>query len=111
MAAGEPDGDGGFVMRIHRVRAEFVVAACDAELLGQELPVGDAGHKVTVSSHFYGDRRVSREELLWALERATVANLLGARVLRVASEGGHVDPGATTSLGGVPHAEIFAMLG
>ena len=102
---------GGVVMRIHRVRSEFVVAACDAELLGHELPVGDRGRTVRVSGDFYGEREVSVEELLWALERATVANLLGSRVLRIASEHGHVAAEATTDLGGVPHAEIFAMVG
>jgi len=98
-------------MRIHRVRSEFVVAACDAELVGRELPVGANGRTVKVSGQFYGEREVSVEELLWALERATVANLLGERVLRIASENGHVGAGATTTLGGVPHAEIVAMLG
>jgi uncharacterized protein len=100
----------GFVMRVHRVRTEFVVAACDAELVGRELPVGENGRTVTVSSHFYGERKVSREELLWALERATIANLLGARVLKLAEEAGHVAPGGAGTLGGVPHAEIFALL-
>ena len=103
--------DPGFVMRVHRVRAEFVVAACDAELVGRELPVGEAGRTVSVTSHFYGERRVSREELLWALQRATTANLLGARVTRLAEEAGYIEPGGTGDLGGVPHAQIFAMLG
>jgi len=103
--------DDGVVMRVHRVRAEFLVAACDAELLGRDLPVGDKGRTVKVSSHFYGERRVSREEFLWALERATIANLLGERVLKLAAEGGFVDPNGTGTLGGVPHAEIFAMMG
>lgn len=101
--------DDGFVMRVHRVRAEFVVAACDAELLEQDLPVGDAGRTVRVSSQFYGERKVSREELLWALERATIVNLLGARVLRLAEEGGYIGPEGAGTLGGVPHAEIFSL--
>jgi hypothetical protein len=109
MADPNDGANGGFVMRIHRVRSEFVVAACDAELLGRDLPL-DGGGKVKVTSHFYGERQVSREELLWALERATVANLLGPKVLAVAEAGGHVRPGGTTTLGGVPHAEIFAMV-
>jgi uncharacterized protein len=109
MAAGA--GTDGFVMRVHRVRAEFVVAACDAELVGQELPVGDAGRTVKVSPDFYGERRVSREELLWALQRATIANLLGARTLALAQEGGFIAPGGAGDLGGVPHAEIFALIG
>jgi uncharacterized protein len=103
--------DSGVVMRVHRVRAEFLVAACDAELLGRDLPVGENGRTVRVSGQFYGERPVSKEELLWALERATIANLLGARVLRLAEEGGFVGPGGTCLLGGVPHAEIFSMHG
>ena len=101
--------DDGFVMRVHRVRAEFVVAACDAELVGRDLPVGDAGRTVRISSQFYGERKVSREELIWALERATIANLLGERVLRLAEEGGYIGPGGAGTLGGIPHAEIFSL--
>ena len=101
--------DDGVVMRVHRVRAEFVVAACDAELIGRDLPVGSHGRTVKVTSEFYGERKVTREELLWALARATIANLLGERVLQFAAEGGFVTPEGTGTLGGVPHAEIFAM--
>lgn len=103
--------DAGVVMRVHRVRAEFVVAACDAELIGKDLPVGTAGRTVRISGQFYGERTVTKEELLGALERATIANLLGERVLQLALEGGFVGPGGTGLLGGVPHAEIFAMHG
>ncbi|EQD71866.1 protein containing DUF424, partial [mine drainage metagenome] len=66
----------GIVMRVHRVRAEIVVAACDAELLGRELPIGP-GHATKVTPQFYGERQVTLEELLRALEQATSANLLG----------------------------------
>jgi uncharacterized protein len=99
----------GIVMRVHRVRAEIVVAACDEELLGRELPVGTRGGKVTVSSHFYGERRVSPEEFVLAARRATIVNLLGARVLAVAEEEGMISPGGAGELGGVPHAEIIAV--
>jgi hypothetical protein len=102
--------DGEFVMRVHRVRAEVVVAACDAELLGRELPVGERGRTVTVSSQFYGERKVSRDELVGALARATIANLLGSRVLRLAEEAGYLAPGTAGELGGVPHAQIFSMV-
>jgi hypothetical protein len=99
----------GFVMRVHRVRSECLVAACDAELLERELSVGDHGRTVKVSSHFYGERKVSSEELLWALAQATIVNLLGPRVLRIAEQAGYVAPGGTVLLGGVPHAEVFSM--
>ncbi|MCI4324669.1 MAG: DUF424 family protein [Thermoplasmata archaeon] len=101
--------EGGIVMRVHKVRAEFVVAACDADLIGKELPVGKSGRTVTVTSYFYGERAVSEEELVWALQRATTANLLGPRVLEIARKGGFVAADGTGTLGGVPHAEIFAV--
>jgi hypothetical protein len=97
------------VMRLHRVRTEVVLAACDEELLGTDLPVGTQGRTVRVSSHFYGEKRVGREEFVWALKRATIANLLGPKVCRIATEGGFLPGGATGTLGGVPHAEIFTI--
>lgn len=101
--------DVAIVMRVHRVRAEVVVAACDAELVETDLKVGASGRTVRVSAQFYGERRVGKEEFLWALGQATTANLLGARVLRLAVEAGIVDAENAGLLGGVPHVEIFAM--
>lgn len=99
----------GIVMRIHRVRAEVVVAACDADLVGRALPVGTNGRTVPVTAYFYGERVVSREELVWALKRATTANLLGERTTGVALEEGLIAADGICELGGVPHAEIFAI--
>ncbi len=102
-------GAEGWVMRVHRIRAETVVAICDGDLLGRQLPVGNRGHTVTVSPQFYGDRPVGREEIEWALQRATIANLLGERTLALAYELGLVTAEGTGRLGGVPHAEIFTV--
>ncbi len=101
----------GIVMRVHRVRSEVVLAACDEELLGRDLPVGRSGRTVKVSAQFYGERVVSADELRWALHRCTIANLLGERVLAEAEREGVLRPGGHGQLGGVPHAEIFTMLG
>jgi uncharacterized protein len=107
----EPRRDPTIVMRLHRVRTEVVLAACDADLLERELPTGPNGRPVKVSSHFYGERRVGREEFVWALKQATIANLLGEEVCRVAKEEGFIAEQGTVTLGGVPHAEIFTMRG
>lgn len=101
----------GIVMRVHRVRAEVVVAACDAELVGKTLRDGDHGRPVAVSAQFYGERVVGREEFLWALRQATIVNLLGPRVVALAETEGFLAPGATGTLGGVPHAEIVTIPG
>ncbi len=101
------EGSAEVVMRVHRVRREVVVAACDAELLGRELPLGATG-KVKVSPQFYGERRVLREELIWAIQHGTIVNLLGTRVCRIAQEEGLLAADHTGTLGGVPHAEIVS---
>ena len=101
------DDGPGVVMRIHRVRAEMVVAACDEELVGQELPLGSGTQTVKITAHFYGERRVRRDELVWAIQHGTIVNLLGDRVCAIAQEEGLLAPGNTGTLGGVPHAEIF----
>ncbi len=98
------------VMRVHRVRAEVVVAACDAELLGRELPLGRGSQRVKVSPQFYGERRVPREELVWAIQHGTIVNLLGTTVCRIAQEAGLLARDRTGTLGGVPHAEIFSFV-
>lgn len=105
----EAEGTSGVVMRVHRVHAEVVVAACDAELLGKDLPVGAAGRTAKISGQFYGERIVSKEEFVLALRRATIVNLLGAQVLKWAEEEGFVDENGCGVLGGVPHAEIFTV--
>ncbi len=104
-------GAGDFVMRVHRVRSETVVAVCDADLVGRKLPVGHQGRTVTVSPQFYGDRPVGREEVAWALQRATIANLLGERTVALALEMGLIADGVPGRLGGVPHAEIVTLVG
>jgi hypothetical protein len=103
------DGDLGIVMRIHRVRAEIVVAACDSELVGQRLPLGPAGGTTHISGQFYGDRRVAVEELVTAVRRCTIANLLGSRTCRVVQQAGLLEEEQTGTLGGVPHAEIVSI--
>lgn len=95
-------------MRVHRVRREVVVAACDAELLGQELPLGSGSGRVKVSAQFYGERRVRRDELIWAIQHGTIVNLLGSIVCRIAQEEGLLAADHTGTLGGVPHAEIVS---
>jgi uncharacterized protein len=101
------DGGVEVVMRVHRIRREVVVAACDADLLGRELPLGASG-KVKVSPQFYGERKVAREELVWAIQHSTIVNLLGSLVCQIAQEEGLLAADHTGTLGGVPHAEIIS---
>lgn len=95
---------GNVVMRIHRIRGEVVVAACDSELVETELRVGRT--QVKISSYFYGRMAVSEEEFVAHVRRGTIVNLLGERTVRWAVKAGLLAAEGAGSLGGVPHAEI-----
>lgn len=98
---------GEVVLRVHRVRGEVVVAACDAELVETEVRLGRRAIKI--SSSFYGVTVVSTEEFLREVRRGTIVNLLGARTVSWAEAAGLLSPGGTGTLGGIPHAEIVQM--
>ena len=101
------EGVGPVVLRVHRVRNEVVVAACDADLVDTFLMVGKS--RVPVSAQFYGRRRVSREEFLRAVRLGTIVNLLGTETVTMAVAEGLLEAGAVGTLGGIPHAEIVQM--
>ncbi len=100
-------GPGQVVLRVHRVRGEVVVAACDAELVETEVKLGQRAIKI--SSSFYGVTAVSAEEFLREVRRGTIVNLLGPRAVSWAESAGLIAPGGTGTLGGIPHAEIVQM--
>ena len=98
---------GQVVLRVHRVRGEVVVAACDAELVETEVKLGQRAIKI--SSSFYGITAVSTDEFLREVRRGTIVNLLGPRAVAWAESAGLIAPGGTGTLGGIPHAEIVQM--
>lgn len=102
-----PPAPGRVVLRIHRVRGETVVAACDSELIDRELRVGKSS--VKVSSHFYGRITVSEEEFVSHVRQGSIVNLLGERTITWAIRAGLLHPDAARPLDGVPHAEIVEL--
>ncbi len=99
--------ENGIVMKVHRTSGELLVAACDAELLGRELRIGAGKH--IVSPSFYGSTPVSAEDLVQHLAQATIANLLGPRVVGHARRAGLIQSEGTGTLDGIPHAEIVRL--
>lgn len=95
-------------MRIIYVRNEIILAACDKELLGKRF-VKDNIH-LEVKKEFYHEVFVNRETFVNALKIATIANLVGKRVVEIAIEEGFVDKENVLWIGDVPHAQIVKLL-
>jgi hypothetical protein len=91
-------------VKVYQQGGQVVVAACDAELIGQTFEEGEMILKV---SSFYDGAFATEEELVMNLRSATCANLVGNRTIEVAVSAGMIDKGGVIKIGGVPHAQLY----
>jgi hypothetical protein len=96
------------VSKVYRRGAETLVAACDADLLGQTFR--SEGLRIHVSSEFYEGDECTEEGLVNLLRIATIANLVGKQTVDIAVSNGFVDSKSVLVIGGVPHAQMARMV-
>lgn len=94
-------------VRVYRHRGEVVVAACDKELMGRKLREGKL--KLDVCSSFYEGEDADEEMLLNRLRNATIANLVGEKTVRIATQHGLVNEDCVLRIEGVPHVQLVKM--
>lgn len=82
----------------------MLIAACDGDLLGRTLKEGEL--RLEVSEEFYGGDRGEEDMLINRLSAATVANLVGREVCRIAAENDFIDRECVVIIEGVPHAQM-----
>jgi hypothetical protein len=84
-----------------------LLATCDAELLGKILREG----KIVFEIHeqFYKGPKMTVEEVIDLMERSTIVNMVGHKIVKKAIEKGLVHPDAVLKISGVPHAQIVKM--
>lgn len=95
-------------VKLHKHSSETLLAACDEDILGQVFLEGKL--KLDVCEAFYGGDKVSDEKFVSMLEMATIANLTGPHVVKLAIREGLVAEECVLTIAGVPHAQIAAML-
>jgi hypothetical protein len=83
----------------------LLVAVCDEECLGETYDDGPVS--LTVTEEFYGGDAGDETDVVDALTRASVANLVGERCVRVAIEAGLVDEERVLELDGALHAQLL----
>jgi hypothetical protein len=82
----------------------MLVAACDDNLLGKTFREGKL--KLEVDRKFYGEDLSTIEEVMAAIQKADIANLVGVRVVESAVKKGLVDRQAVITIAGIPHVQI-----
>lgn len=95
-------------VKIFRVSGEFMVAICDEDVLGLNVKTDD-GIVLNVNEEFYKGQLVSLEEGIEILKKATIANIVGERIVKKAIEEGLIHKDSVVYVLGVPHAQIVRM--
>lgn len=87
--------------------AQILVAAADADLLGQTFAEGKL--KLDLTTGFYDDLRTDEEGLRRHLAVASIANLVGPATVATAVELGLIEADAVGTVEGVPHAQLMVL--
>ena len=87
-------------------KSDLLLAACDSDLLGKIFHDKARGLKLEVRKDFYEGKIVSIEEFEKHLKKATIANLVGHKVVQKALELGLVVETSILKIGGIPHVQI-----
>jgi hypothetical protein len=95
-------------IKVYTTQGEIILAACDEDLLGKKFEEGEL--QLIVSESFYGGERVTQELFMRQLKTATIANLVGSKVVNIASELGMINEDCVLEIDGVPHAQIAKMI-
>lgn len=71
-----------FCLRARRTEKEYLVAVCDAQLIG--ATVCDEDIELFVSERFFGCDAVDMEQCLSEMRKATSLNLIGKSIVEIA---------------------------
>jgi hypothetical protein len=85
----------------------LLVAACDADLLGETFAEGEVS--LTVTEEFYGGDEVDVEVAVDAVRRADVANLVGPETVGAAVDAGVVDESTVLEVEDTLHAQVLRL--
>lgn len=94
-------------VKIRRWGGQVLLAACDVDVLGKTLQ--DENIVFEVKEEFYKGFKTNVEEAVSLIEKSTIVNLVGSKIVKKAIERGYVHPEAVIEICGVLHAQIVKM--
>jgi len=94
-----------FWSKVVKTKFDILVAICDENVLGKEIEI-EKGFKVVASERFYKEKLVDEKEALSLMEKATIGNLLGENIVKLAIEKNIISSESVILIGGIPHAQF-----
>lgn len=95
------------ILRERQTREGLLVSVCDTDVLGETFENGDVS--ITVNEEFYGGEEAGRETVVKSLTRASIANIVGTKSVRVAIEAGIIDQQNVLEIGATRHAQLVRL--
>ena len=95
-------------IRVFKRGNDFVIGACDEELLGKKFV--DGKFQIDVSKKFYEGNRIDKKTLEKYLNDATIANLVGKETIDCAIKLGFINKDVILEIKGIPHAQMIRMI-
>ena len=92
-----------FWIIVFETKFDMVVTLCDENLI--EKVLDEKGIKFKISKYFYGDKLVDETIALKFMEKATVGNLIGNKVIEFAEKNGFVSRENVIVIDNIPHAQ------
>lgn len=93
-------------VKVTKTRGETLVAVCDEELLGKTLVDEERTLSFKVGESFYKGLKMELKDSLEYVKTASIANLVGSKIVKAAISSRLVNPLAVIAIAGVPHAQI-----
>lgn len=92
----------------YTTQGEILLAACDDDILGKTFCEGEL--QLVVSQSFYGGEKITKENFILQIKKATIINLVGEVVIKIALDLGLIAREGIIEIDGIPHAQIAKMI-
>jgi hypothetical protein len=96
-----------FYVKVYRDGDDLLVACCDEDIRGKTFEEGELVLDVTES--FYCDEFLEGKEICSLLRKATIVNIVGEKVVKLAVGEGVIEEKNVLRVKGVPHAQMVRM--
>ena len=93
-----------FCGNVFATKFNLVIAICDKEIINKKFEYKDV--KVKISKNFYGERVIDEATALRLMNGATIGNLIGKRIIKLAKKHDFITKENIISIGGIPHAQF-----
>ena len=90
--------------KTYATQEDLVVAICDDNLIDKEIV--DKEIKIKVSRNFYGGMYITEGIALKLLNKATIGNLIGEKIVDIAEKNGFITKENIIFINGIPHAQF-----